>query len=153
MAGQTKKEHKMDEALRQKLLNRLPFNRDVTIDYTPRPYLTKELDAEGKETDEYEIPEDYRPVFKCRPFSVAEKQRVSLGKKEEKELLEITRANILGVEKLYDAGTMDLISYKADPKGGMDRDLFDSLPTMVIRDLFVFISSISGLSPYERSGL
>lgn len=146
-------EHRMDEDTRKKLLSRLPFNRNSSIDYTPKPYMTKVLGDDGKETDEYDIPEEFRPVFSCKPFSVEDKQRMTGKALDEKVLRDITRSNIIGVSKLFDAGTMEEIEYKSDPKGGMDKDQFDSLPTMVIRDLFVFVSSISGLAPYERSGL
>lgn len=149
-------EHKMTPELRKKMLTRLPFSRNSSIEHTPAPYLVKEQDEEGKDTDEFAIPEEYRPVFKVRPFSTEEKAK--LGKVtnksiDEASLRDLVRANIVGVEKLFDAGSMEELPFKGDQNGGMDKGLFDSLPVMVIRDLFVFISGISGLSTDERAGL
>jgi hypothetical protein len=158
MNRRTKKmaEHVMTPELRKKMLTRLPFSRNASIDYTPAPYLVKDMDDAGKETDEYAIPEEFRPVFKVRPLSTEEKTK--LGKftsknMDETALRELIRTNITGIEKLFDAGTMEEIPFKGDNNGGMDKALFESLPVMVIRDLFVFISGISGLSTDERAGL
>lgn len=148
-------DNKMTPEIRAKLLNRLPFSRNATIDYTPKPYLTKTLDADGNETEEYDIPEEYRPIFTLRPMSVQDKDKMlSSGKAaDEKVLRDFVRGSIVGVARLYDAGTMEEIQFKGDPKGGMDKDQFESIPVMVVRDLFIYISGISGLSPSERSGL
>lgn len=147
-------ENKMSPELRAKLLNRLPFSRNATIEYVPKPYLTKALDAEGNETEEYDIPEEYRPIFVLRPMSVEDKNKMLATKTaDEKSLRDFVRACIVGVKQFYDAGTMELIEFKGDPKGGMDKDQFETIPVMVVRDLFIYISGISGLSPSERSGL
>lgn len=143
-------DNKMTPELRAKLLTRLPFGRGSSIEYTPKPYLTKVKDESGNATDEYEIPEDYRPIFIVRPFSVNEKNKMS---KDEKVLRDITRANIIGFRQLYDIGSMEELTFKADPSGGMDKDQFELLPVTVMRDLFVYISGISGLSDYEKTGL
>lgn len=147
-------EHKLDEALRKKLLTRLPFSRTSTIDYTPEAYLTKELDEAGKDTDEFEIPENFRPIFQVRPFSKEDKDKIKKsGSKDEATLRNITRINVRGVSQLFDVGSMEELEFKADENGGMSEDQFNSLPIVVMRDLFIFISGISGLSSYERSGL
>lgn len=146
-------DNKMTPELRELLLNRLPFSRNSSLGYTPKAYLTKTLDENGKETEEFEIPEEYRPVFTIRPMTAEEKAKLSTNKPEEKVLRDITRSNIINVIKLYDAGSMEEISFKSDAKGGMDKDQFESIPNIVILDLFRKISSISGLSPHERSGL
>ncbi len=143
-------DHKLDEATRQKMLTRLPFSRNSTIDFTPKAYLTKVLDAEGKATDEFEIPEEYRPIFKCRPFSTQDKSKM---KADEKVLKEVIRSNIMGVEKLFDAGTMEEMTFKPDENNSMALEQFESLPIIIQRELLTFISGISGLSGYERSGL
>lgn len=147
-------ENRLTPELREKLLNRLPFSRSATIDYTPKPYLTKVLDSEGKETDEYDIPEEYRPIFVIRPLSEDEKTKIgSMKNMEEKVLREIVRANIVNVTRYYDAGTMEEIEFKGDPKTGMDKSQFDGIPFMVIKDIFIKVTAISGMAPHERAGL
>jgi len=147
-------DNKMTPEIRAKLLNRLPFSRNATIDYTPKPYLTKVIDADGNETEEYDIPEEYRPIFTLRPMSVQDKDKLgSIKASDEKALRDLVRSAIVGVSRLYDAGSMEEIQFKSDAKGGMDKDQFETLPVMVIRDLFIYVSGISGLSPSERSGL
>jgi hypothetical protein len=148
-------DNRMTPELRAKLLNRLPFSRNSTIDYTPKPYLTKTLDTEGNETEEYDIPEEYRPIFSLRPMSVEDKNKMLSNSKgaDEKTLRDFVRSCITNVSRFYDAGTMELIDFKSDAKGGMDKDQFENIPIMVIRDLFIYVSGISGLSPSERSGL
>lgn len=148
-------EHVMDEETRKKLLTRLPFSRKATIPFTPEIYLVKVLDEKGKETDEYEIPEEFRPVFEVRPFSQEDKEKLKKVEKnpDEKVLKEIVRSNITGLSKLYDAGTMVEIPFDPDENKNMSLEQFSSLPIIVQRQLFVFISGISGLSAYERSGL
>lgn len=141
-------DHVMTKEIREKLLTRLPFSRSASIDYTPTPYLTKD------ENGEYEIPEEYRPVFTVRPFSSDDKAKMDKQKMADEKLLrDITRGNITGVSRLYDAGTMKEIDFKADENGSMDKDQFNSLPVSVMRDLFIYISGISGLAPYEKAGL
>lgn len=146
-------DHKLDEATRQKLLTRLPFSRNSTIDFTPKVYLTKALDANGVETEEFEIPEEYRPVFKCRPFSIQDKAKIKDKNPDDKVLKEVIRKNIIGLEQMYDAGTMEEITFKADEDNCMSLDQFETIPVMIQRELFSFIAGISGLSSYERSGL
>lgn len=148
-------DNRMTPEIRAKLLNRLPFSRNATIEYVPKPYLTKVLDQDGNETEEFDIPEEYRPIFVLRPMSVQDKEKMITSGKvaDEKTLRDFVRSSIVGVTKLFDAGTMEEIIFKSDAKGGMDRDQFESIPIMVVRDLFIYISSISGLSPSERSGL
>jgi len=147
-------DNKMTPEIRAKLLNRLPFSRNATIDYTPKPYLTKVIDADGNETEEYDIPEEYRHIFTLRPMSVQDKDKLgSIKASDEKALRDLVRSAIVGVSRLYDAGSMEEIQFKSDAKGGMDKDQFETLPVMVIRDLFIYVSGISGLSPSERSGL
>ena len=148
-------EHVLDEETRKKLLTRLPFSRSASIPYTPKVYMTKVLDDKGKETDEYEIPEEFRPVFEVRPFSQSDKEKLKKIEKnpDEKVLKEITRTNITDLSKLFDAGTMEEIPFKTDENKVMTLEQFESLPVIVQRDLYVFIAGISGLSAYERSGL
>lgn len=142
-------EHKLDEETRRKMLTRLPFSRNSTITHTPKAYLTK--DAAG----EYDIPDDFRPVFSVRPFSSQDKDRIAKKDKsnEDKLYREVTASNITGMSQLYDAGSMEEIDFKSAPNGGMDMEQFMSLPVMVQIELYVFIAGISGLSVYEKSGL
>jgi hypothetical protein len=147
-------EYKLDEETRKKLLTRLPFSRTATIEFTPELYLTKVIDAKGKVTSEYEIPEEFRPVFLCRPFSREDKDKLrKFEKAEESQLREIVRGNVVGYRNLWDIGTETLMEFRADAKGGMDKEQFEALPVAVQRDLFVFISGISGLSMSEKAGL
>jgi hypothetical protein len=149
-------DHKMSREIQEKLLGKIPFSRNAQIAHVPSVYLTKALDEEGKETDEYDIPEEYRPTFYCRPFSNNDKQQVSKLKEttsNDSTFNKVTRSNIVGVDNLYNAGTMELEEFSRDDNGGMSEEQFNSLPVSVKLDLFMFISSISGLVSYERSGL
>ena len=149
-------DHVMSEEVRQKLLGRCPFNVTSTIDYTPELYLTKTDDV-------YDLPVEFRPVFQVRSFTKQDSIDISTGAIKAKDgqgvdkyidtITNKARQCTMGWSKLYDAGTMTEIPYKADINGGADKDLFNSLPLPVIQDMFVFISGISGLKSFERSGL
>lgn len=158
MAKTKVSEYKMSEEIRKKLLNRLPFSRSTTIDYTPKAYLTKELDKDGNETNKYEIPDKYRPVFTLRPFSMQQRKDLEESKKENDKVYAdnmdlAVRTNITNVKKLYDAGTLMPIEFKSDPDGGMDKDQYDSLPVIIRMQLFFYMGDISGMSYNERASL
>lgn len=150
-------DHVMSDEVRQKLLGRCPFNTSSTIDYTPEIFLTKTEDGE------YELEEEYRPVFLVSSFNKQDAIDVSNssikakdGKDANeyvKDITERARKCTKGWKNLYDPGTMQPIDYKTDINGGADKDLFNALPLQVIQEIFVFISGISGLKNFERSGL
>ena len=150
-------EHTMTDEVRKLLLSKMPFSISSTIEYTPPTYTNKKKDAEGNDTAEYEIPEDYRPAFTVRPFSKGEAdnlRKVTANKTPDEAVLKSnTRKAVVGWRNMWDIGTMTELEYKADINGGLDKDLFDSIPLQVVTELFLYISTVSGILPAERLGL
>ena len=149
-------DHVMTEEIRQKLLGRCPFNLSSTIEFTPPIFLTKT-------EDEYDLPEEFRPVFIVSSFSKQDAMEVASGAVKAKDgknaneyvkdITERARKCVKGWRNFYDPGTMQSIDYKADINGGADKDLFNALPLQVIQEVFIYISGISGLKQFEKSGL
>jgi len=141
--------------VRAALLSKIPFSVNATTEYTPKPYMTKIKDSEGKDTDEYSIPEEFRPVFTVRPFTKQESYDVKkvCTKGEEKGIQEWTRKVVIGWKNMFDAGTLEEIEYKADPSGGADKDYFGTIPEYVVADILMYVSSISGILDKDKLGL
>ena len=99
--------------VRAALLSKIPFSVNATTEYTPKPYMTKIKDSEGKDTDEYSIPEEFRPVFTVRSFTKQESYDVKkvCTKGEEKGIQEWTRKVVIGWKNMFDAGTLEEIEY------------------------------------------
>lgn len=129
----------------RKLLEGLaPFNVNSTSQYTP-----------GACTS---LPEHMRPVFTVRPLrkDEAEKLRKTLAAvktSDESFLREQVRLVISGMEKMFDAATGELIEYKAAPDGGMDKDIYSTIPIHITSDILMYVCRISGLLPPEKLGL
>ena len=141
--------------VRAALLSKIPFSVNATTEYTPKPYMTKVKDPEGKDIDEYSIPEEFRPVFTLRSFTKQESYDVKkvCSKGEEKGIQEWARKSVIGWKNLFDAGTLEEIEYKSDPTGGADKDLFSVIPEHVVADILMYVSSISGILDKDRLGL
>lgn len=149
-------DHVMTEEIRQKLLGRCPFDVSSTIEFTPPIFLTKT-------DDEYDLPEEFRAVFIISALSKQDTMDVANGANKAKDgknpeeyvkgITERARKCVKGWKNLYNPGSMSIIEYKTDVNGGADKDLFNSLPLQVIQEIFIFISQISGLKNFERSGL
>lgn len=129
----------------RKLLEGLaPFNVNSTTEYIPKPHQA--------------LPEALRPVFKLRAFrkeeaDVARKVLGALKDTDEQKLREMVRVVIQGMDNLYDAATGELIEFKAAPDGGMDKDLFSTIPINVSSDILLYVCRISGLLNPEKLGL
>ena len=142
-------ERKLTDEVREQLLGVLPFSVSSTIEHTPKTY--------------DEIPEEYRPVFKLRPFNKVESDavralmlKISTMKplEIEKKTREQVRACLMGWENMLDIGSMQMLDYKEQAgDGGCDRDLFDIVPVSVVGDMFYFLSRMSGLLNIEKLGL
>jgi len=138
---------KMDEKTRKLMEGICPFNVNATINYTPK--IMERLPAE------------YRPVFTLRPLKVSEIKsfRASLSlidskkSEDETEIKNCVRLCVVNIKNYYDAGTGELIEYKQAPDGGMDKDLFDTIPIPVISDLIMYVAKISGLADVEKTSL
>lgn len=147
MSGDTIVKKKMDEKTRKLMEGICPFNVNSTVKYTPQ--VMKRL------------PVDYRPVFVLRPLKVSEIKayRKSLldmtSQKEdgEADIKNIVRFCIVNIENYYDAGNGEMIVYKNSPDGGMDKDIFETIPIPVIADIISYITKISGLADIEKESL
>ena len=123
----------------------LPLSNESEISYTPEAYK--------------DVPEEYRPIFKVRPFTKAEetivKRHISSDDKisGEEKTYESVRKCLIGWENLIDLGSNSIIEYKAHEKGGCEKELFHRLPSLIIADLFLYIGKISGLLDLEKRGL
>ena len=120
------------------------FNVNATIWYTAKAHMS--------------LPEEIRPQFKVRPFRKNELEKVrkilsNIKDADEYELREYARLCIVDMANFYDAGTGELIEYKAAPDGGMDKDLYGTMPILVLSDILMYISRISGLLSPESRGL
>ena len=129
----------------KKLLEGLtPFNSSSTVPYTPGAYTS--------------LPEKMRPVFTVRPLrkDETEKLRRTLAKvktEDETYLRETVRLVISDMSNMYDAATGDPIEYKGAETGGMDKELYATIPIHITSDILLYISRISGLLPPETRSL
>lgn len=120
------------------------FNVNSTIWYTAKPH--------------EKLPEEIRPEFKLRSFKRTEIERVrkllsNVKETDEQELRDFTRLCICDIRKVYDAGTGELVEYKSAPDGGMDKDLFATLPIVIMSDILMYVARLSGLVAPEQRGL
>lgn len=136
-----------------------PFSTTSTIEFTPKGYEIKVKDSEGKDTEEYMIPEEVWPLFKMRPWTKLEASRIrkSMPKyansKDDTEIREYVRKVIVGWDNLVDAGTGDVMDYEEEETGGASKEIFDCFPSSLITDLLNKALTISGIVDMERVGL
>lgn len=133
----TTEEKKMLEGL-------APFNINSVVEYTAKPHR--------------DLPEEIRPLFKVRSYKKSEIDEVrklisKLDEKDEPRMREYARIIMVGMEKMYDAATGEPIEYKAAPDGGMDKDLFATMPLSVVTDIMLYACRISGLLAAEKQSL
>lgn len=141
-------EARLDEETRKKLFGISVFSSKSTTEFTPAAYLEEDEDGE------YLIPEEARPVFTLRALNALEKKAVqqewSKGKSDPQKVMTLIRKTILGVEKLYDAGSGEEIPFEESEEGGMSPGQFLELPQLVSADIMAYVLHISGLLPdYE----
>ena len=135
----------LTEEERKALEGLTPFHTGSTAQYTPAAY-------EG-------VPEKLRPSFELRPLKKDESERLrktlagGVKTTDEAYLREIVRILIVGMKNLYDSATGQLIEYVSAPDGGMDKELYSTLPIHITSDILIYASRISGLLPPEKVGL
>lgn len=142
----------LTEEIRRELLGLVPFSVNSTDDFTPTMFLKKNNNGE------FLIPEEFRPVFKIRCFTVEEKRKVTkmlinIKETAEDNVRENTRMVVVGWRHLFDAGSNEEVVFKAAPDGGADPDLFAGIPASVAGALLFHASKISGIIDAEKLGL
>jgi hypothetical protein len=120
------------------------FNVNSTVMYVAKPHT--------------ELPSEIRPEFKLRPFKKLELDRVrkllsNVKESDESELREFARLCIQGFNRLYDAGTGELVEYVQAQDGGLSKDIFSTIPIVVVTDILLYVSRISGILPPEHRSL
>lgn len=133
-------EFKIPPEVRAKLLGKVPFSPNATIDFIPKLY--------------DEVPEEYRPTYQMRSMTKSECDYIGRGlskKTESTDLADImrdaTRKCCMGWTNLYDNGSGELIDWKAEAGGtGTDKSLWSAMPLNLITELFTYLTRISGLS-------
>jgi len=144
----------MTAELREQLMGLLPFSSDATLDYMPAPYLMKKGD-----TEEYAVPEQYRPTFTLRAMTrkeLDELKRRNKGKVlDDSELRDVIAKIVVGWTNLWDIGPVppQEIPYKADPAGGSDKDCFARVPAVIVADIAMMMVRMNGILGTESLGL
>lgn len=142
----------LNDDVRRELLGLVPFSVSSTDEFTPPMFLKKNVSGECL------IPEEFRPVFKIRCFSVEEKRNVTkmlINIKDipEEQVRESTRIVVVGWKNLFDAGSGEEIVFKAASDGGADPVQFSGIPASVAGSLLFHASKISGIIDAEKLGL
>jgi hypothetical protein len=135
---------RLDEATRKSLLGLMPFTQAGTMDFIPALFVG--------------IAPEFTPVFKQRAFThqeLAAVRKLYADKVEDKTtiLWETVRKTVTGWEKMFDLASGQTLTFKADPDGGLDKDLWESLPLVIRRELTTNVSIMSGLLEQEKTGL
>jgi hypothetical protein len=143
----------LDEETKKQLLGFYPFGSDQTIEFTP-----DQLPV---------IKSEYKVSFTVRALRQEEKHQLEVNGGSIKETSttdevvciidknkEVFRGCVLGCKNLFDLGSGEEIQYKSAPSGGMDKDIWKSLPDTAMKDQIIrFIRKISGLLSIEMLGL
>jgi hypothetical protein len=142
----------LTEEVRRELLGLVPFSVNSTDDFTPAVFLKKNGNGE------FILPEEFRPVFKIRCFTVEEKRKVTkmlvnIKEAAEETVRESTRTVVVGWKNLFDAGSSQEIVFKPAQDGGADPELFSGIPASVAGALLFHASKISGIIDAEKLGL
>lgn len=149
----------MDEETRAILTGLAPFSIKSTIEFTPDSYKTKKRDADGKDTEEYLIPESLWPILTIRPWTRKESnESVKCLMKfqtdtDDSGIRELCRKSVVGWENLIDISTQEDIPYDSETDKGAKKEYFDSFPLTLILDISHKIGNISGLNKHEKLGL
>jgi len=142
----------LNDEVKRELLGLVPFAAGSTDDFTPPQYL--KTGADGG----YLIPEEYRPVFKVRSFTVEEKRGVAkllvnIKDSDDAAVVEAARKVVVGWRNLFDSGSGEEIFFKSAPGGGTDADLFSGIPAAIVGALLFHASRISGIIATEKLSL
>lgn len=139
----------MTHEIREKLLSRLPFSNSATIEYTPEMF-----------EDDDDVPVEFKPVFTIRALTRKEQSdlirvvsKMKADNYDDSQLREIIRKTVKGWRNLWDLGSKTEILYEADADGAASKALWDQMPTVLINDLFAYVSKISGTRKAEEKGL
>lgn len=137
-------DYRLDEATKKSLLGLMPFSQGGMMDYTPEIFK--------------DIASKIKPVFKLRAFTRQEFQEVrdiygNNEKEKQGALWAVGRKALKGWDKIFDLSTGEAVIFKADADGGIDKDLWETLPLTIRRMIFTQISIMSGLLEQERQGL
>ncbi len=144
-------DHRMPEDIRKRALHKLPFLRSSTYEFTPEWYKTRLLGEDGSETDEYEIPVEYQPIFILRPLSVSDKQKIT---EKTDTIEELVRSNVIGFRRMYNTSDGQEMIFEKDPNSdGMAKDQFQYMANTTIIEIVNMLMKLSGLSSADRSGL
>jgi hypothetical protein len=136
---------RLDEATRKALLGLMPFTQGGTMYYTPECL--------------QDAPEVARASFKQRAFTRQEMMAVraiyadDTIKEKQSQLWEICRKTIVGWGQVFDLSTGEPMAYNAAPDGGIDADLWETLPLVIRRELLTNVAIMSGLLQQEKTGL
>jgi len=125
------------------LMSKVPFHKDARVEYTPKAYITDE------------IPVEFRPVFTLRPFTKVEAVEVKKAciKADDVVVRKWSQLICLGWVNMIDSGTGENVEYVADPTGGVDKDLWATMPDHIVADILMYASCISGLLDKDKLGL
>ncbi|MDR2728508.1 MAG: hypothetical protein LBB56_05190 [Chitinispirillales bacterium] len=142
----------LTEDIRRELLGLVPFSAGSSDSFTPPVFLKKNSE------NQYAIPEEFRPVFKVRCFTVEEKRAVTkllvnIKEADEGAVTEAARIAVIGWKNLFDAGSGEELVFKPAPDGGADPALFSGIPAAVAGALLFHASRISGIIAAEKLSL
>lgn len=140
--------------VRKALLGLNPFNPESTISFTPAFY---EIVDKNKKIL---IPEEFRPVFQIRPYNKNEltsirKFYTGLNAEDADldEIKDFARIVIRDWENLYDAGTMEEITYSEEEDHTSSKDVVYSFSFQLINAIITRATKISGLQIEETEAL
>jgi hypothetical protein len=138
-------ERKLTEELREKMLGNLPFSVNATKWITPEKFK--------------DIEEEFRPSFEVKAFNKTEATQAKkyfsdIKNAKEDAVIDLLRKKVVNWKNVFDVGTGLEIIYKADDtNGGCDKELFSSLPSIIIGDILWQVTKISGLLDTDKLGL
>lgn len=120
----------MDQEIKNKLLGRLPFTKDVEYTFIPKSCIG--------------LPDEYTPKVTIKPLDKAAKDNVLQleSKGDFKAIYPIIEKHIVRIENLFDVSEEKYIDYK-----------FEYLTEVMILDIYRSLSAISGLREFEKLGL
>lgn len=137
----------LDEETKKALFGMMPFGRDGVAEFTP--FLLKNA----------EIDEQYKSVYKIRPFNAAEKKTANtllkdFANSDENLIYETARTGVIGWENVFDLSTGRELQFLKDEKDECaSKDCFMQIPQSVVSGIFIFRVKISGLLDIERLSL
>lgn len=161
-------QHILDAETKKNLLGYLPFGSDQTvdciIDTVPDKDLQPVFSVRGlKQAEKVQIQSDAmnlalsgnmmrEPGLSMDDKIKAKEEYLKILEAHRTRSNEITRACVEGWVNLKDTNKAE-IKFKADPKGGADISIFESLPEDYRLTLTRFIKEISGLNSFEALSL